>query len=186
MELITLSVARPFIEEWHYSNKVPTGKNIFIGWYSGGVLYAVADYGIGVNAYQASFLSRVTGLNVLNNNMLELKRLCRIEPRNDLLPLTAFISRCHKLLKKDGYRHIVSFSDPMHGHDGGIYKASNFIHLGKTNAENHAIDKDGVIRHRRFYYRHAKRHNLSMAEARLALGLKLVKTEKKDRWFISI
>ena len=30
---IPLTIARPFIEKWHYSRNVPTGKNIFLGWY---------------------------------------------------------------------------------------------------------------------------------------------------------
>ena len=183
--------AKDFIEKWHYSAKCPTGKNIFFGWYYddgpfNDKLYAIVDYGIGVNAYQAKFLSRVTGLNVQNDTLLELKRLARIEPKDEDLNLTQFISKCHKLLKQEGFMYIVSFSDPTHNHTGGIYKASNFRNLGKTNAENHAVEKDGTIRHRRYYFRYAQRNNITNAEARERLGLKLIKTLPKDRWFISL
>jgi hypothetical protein len=49
---IPLTIAKPFIEKWHYSQIAPTGKNVFFGWYitdftGTAILYAVADYGIG-------------------------------------------------------------------------------------------------------------------------------------------
>jgi len=195
---ISQDVAEPFIVKWHYSARCPTGKNIFFGWYVNGIeydlptdlfgesLYAVADYGIGVNPYQAQSLSKLTGIDVQNDKLLELKRLCRIEPKIDKMPLTLFIAKCHKLLKQEGYRFIVSFSDPHYGHNGGIYKAANFQYLGKTNAETHAVEADGTIRHRRLYFRYARRNNVDVQQARQDLGLQLVKTEPKDRWFIQL
>jgi len=149
-------------------------------------LYAVADYGIGVNPYQAAFLSKITNANVENSNLLELKRLCRVEPSISQLPLTAFLSRCHKILKRSGYVFIVSFSDPAQGHNGGIYKAANFTHIGVTNPERHTVDANGVIRHRRYYFRYARRKGISVEQARQELGLELVKTQPKDRWFLAL
>ena len=191
IERIGHKEAKRFIERWHYSQKCPTGKNIFFGWYSDGDifnrnLYAIADYGIGVNPYQAKSLSKLTGFDVKDGSLLEIKRLCRIDPKKPELQLTQFIAGCHKLLKAEGYLFIVSFSDPTFNHSGGIYKAANFIHLGKTNAETHAIENDGTIRHRRYYFRYARRKGISVAQARDELGLKLVKTLPKDRWFLSL
>lgn len=194
--IIELNTARPFIEKWHYSGCVPTGKNIFLGWYAkipesqgdlfGDTLYAVADYGLGINPQQAEFLSNQTGNEVSDGELLELRRLCRIDPACKLLPLTAFLSRCHKLLKQQGYRHIISFSDPTYGHNGGIYKAANFLHLGTTNAEFHTIDKDGNQVHRRRYYRYSRRKNIDVNQARKELGLQRVKTLPKDRWYLAL
>lgn len=195
---ISQEIAKEFIKKWHYSKRCPTGKNIFFGWFVSGKeygieadllgesLYAVADYGIGVNPYQAQSLTKLTGIEIDNNKLLELKRLVRIEPKVDKLPLTLFIAKCHKLLKQEGYCYIVSFSDPNYGHSGGIYKAANFTYLGKTNAETHAVEKDGTVRHRRLYFRYARRNDVSVAQAREELGLKLIKTVPKDRWFIQI
>lgn len=183
---VDLRTAKPFIEKWHYSHVVPTGKNIFFGWWTNECLYAVADFGIGVNAFQASYLSKITGEPVTNSNLLELKRLCRIEPKDDHLPLTHFISLCHKDLKRMGYRYIVSFSDPAHNHSGGIYRASNYQSIGKTNPEVHTVDRNGVVRHRHYYYRYARQHNLTMEQARKELGLTPHKTVPKDRWFYKL
>lgn len=179
-------IANPFILKWHYSKRCPRGKNIHFGWYVDDLLYAVADYGIGVNPYQAQSLAKTTGLDVNENNLLELKRLCRVDPKIESLQLTYFIARCHRLLKQQGFKHVVSFSDPAHGHNGGVYKASNFLYLGQTNSESHAVDKDGNVRHRRQYYRYARSKGLTMEQAREELGLKLIRSVPKDRWFISI
>jgi hypothetical protein len=131
-------VAKAFIEKWHYSKRMPTGKNICFGAYLGDTLYAVADYGTGINPLQAPYLARVTGLPVDKSTLVELKRLCRIEPPMGL-PLTRFLRICHLLLRKQGIKFVVSFSDPAYGHHGGVYKAANFKHLGKSNPEWHVV-----------------------------------------------
>jgi len=185
-----------FIKRYHYSNRATMGKNIYFGWMVRNpkfpsfstikMLYAVANYGKGINPHQAKYLSRKTGFPVNDDNLLELKRLCRVDPRIDCYPLTAFLSRCHKLLRQKGYRYIVAFSDPDAGHHGGIYRAANFTHLGQTNQEYHAVDQKGNLRHRRQYYRYARSRNLTMKQARDKLGLRMQKTSAKDRWFIRI
>lgn len=186
IQQIDPKIAASFIKKWHYSGRCPRGKNIYFGWFMGECLYAVADYGIGINPYQAQSLSAMTGHNIQIDSLLELKRLCRVEPKIEKYPLTQFLSKCHKLLKQMGYCYVVSFSDPTFGHSGGIYKASNFTHLGQTNAEYHAVDKDGTVRHRRYYYRYARSKGINMEQARDELGLELVRTLPKDRWFIQI
>ena len=185
VRFISQKEAKPFIEQWHYSKRCPTGKNIFFGAYLGDTLYAVADYGIGVNPVQAAYLARVTGLPVSKSNLIELKRLCRIEPPMSL-PLTKFLRICHLLLREQGVTFVVSFSDPANGHNGGIYKAANFKHLGKSNAEWHVVDKNGVLRHRVYVYRYARRKGITLEQARQELGLKRVRTVAKDRWFLAI
>jgi len=186
-ETISHREAKEFIEYWHYSHKIPTAKNILFGWRQDVLnLYAVACYGIGVNPYQANYLSRVTGCDVTNGTLVELKRLCRAEPKCENMPLTAFLSRCHRMLKKDGIRYVVSFSDPEYGHDGGIYKAANFQHIGKTNSEFHLLDGYGVLHHRRVAQRYKERHGCTVGEAREALGMVRHKVCPKDRWFLDL
>jgi hypothetical protein len=185
VRLIRQKEAEPFIEQWHYSKRCPTGKNTFFGAYLGDTLYAVADYGIGVNPVQAAYLARVTGLPVSKSNLMELKRLCRIEPPMSLR-LTKFLRICHLLLRKQGVKFVVSFSDPANGHNGGIYKAANFKHLGKSAAEWHVVDKNGVLRHRLYAFRYAKRKGIPLVQARHELELKRVKTVQKDRWFLAL
>ena len=169
---LDFKTAEAFIEKWHYSHNAPSGKNVCFGWFIGDVLYAVASYGHGANMNDPwKFLKRTTGLPVKKSNLYELKRLCRVEPDSGY-PLTKFLSVCHRMLKKeDGIRFIISFSDPTHNtgftpvagreyNSGGIYRAANFKHLGKTSAEMHVINRDGEIIHRRVAYKRMWRENL--------------------------
>ena len=187
IQQIGRETAAPFIEQWHYLHTVPTGKNIFFGRYDDDqTLYAVANYGIGVNNYQAAYLGRHTGYDVTPDTLLELKRMCRREPKQETMPLTRFLKICHHALKKQGVRFIIAFSDPEQGHNGGIYKAANFTYLGKTNSERHLIDTDGTLVHRRRVLRYMERHTLNAASARRQLGLTIIKTMSKERWFLAL
>lgn len=183
---ISLNDAKQFIETWHYSKIVPAGQNIFFGWFLENDLYAVANYGIGVNTYQSSFLSRQTGFDIKDENLVELKRLCRKEPKKQNFPLTKFLSICHKQLKKMNYKFVVSFSDPEHKHNGGIYKAANFMHLGITRPEIHFVDKNGEFVHRRIPRHHQQKTGISFKEAVKKLQLTAKITKPKDRWFIKL
>lgn len=163
-------VAQVFVEMWHYSGTLPTGKNIYYGWFIDRELYAVAVYGLSANKNLATFLARATNKPVTATNLLELRRLCRSEPARRDYQLTRFLAKCHKLLRRNhDARFVVSYSDPAHGHDGKIYKAANFMHLGATAAEIQSLDAQGQLVHRR-HGRTARR----------------VTTRPKDRWFLDL
>lgn len=166
--------AKSWVEKWHYSKRIPTGKNYLFGLYHEADLYAVAVYGTGVNPYQAKFLEV--------HNVVELKRLARSDPKLDY-PMTKFISKTVKMLKTEiRFQCLVSFSDPEQGHEGTLYKAAGFKFAGLTNAEWHLIDSDGNKRHRKYAHRYARRNDVTIAEARDELGVKRIKTEPKRRW----
>lgn len=186
IKIIEHKIAKPFIEKWHYSKKVPRGRNIFFGVYVEDVLYAVVNYGDGVNTHQSSFVSDLIQEDIFPEELLELKRLCRVEPRNDAVPLTKVLSICHKILRQRDYKIIIAFSDPAYGHTGGIYKAGNFLHVGQTREEVHYVDESGTIRHRRFPYKYAKSKGTTMKEAIKKLKLKPIKTPRKDRWLMRL
>lgn len=171
---ISHGMAKSWVERWHYSKRMPTGKNLCYGLWSGPMLYAVIIYGIGVNPFQAKFLGV--------SRVLEIKRMCRVEPRQEY-PLSRFIALTMKMAVR---RHpcdcVVAFADPDQDHKGTVYKASGFTLHGKTNAEWHLIDADGNTRHRRYAFRHARRNGSTLAESRDALGCTRVKTAPKLRW----
>ena len=172
---INHKTAKLWVEKWHYSKRIPTGKNICYGLFANGNLYAVIVYGIGVNPYQAKFLGV--------KNVIEIKRMCRSEPPIDGFPLSKFISITSKMVAKEcKFDCIVAFADPEQGHEGTVYKASNFTFHGKTNPEWHLVDVDGNVRHRRFAYRHARRNNISVSDSRKELKLTRIKTLEKYRW----
>jgi len=163
---------------WHYSHRIPTGKNICFGLWYGDELYAVIVYGIGVNPYQATFL------NV--QSVIEIKRMCRSEPKKNY-ELSRFIRLSLKMAKKImDFHAVVAFADTEQGHEGTVYKAAGFTHEGYTNPEWHLIGEDGEKRHRRYAFRMARRNRITVSEARNALGMKRVKTKPKHRWVLRL
>jgi len=166
--------AKKFVEKWHYSKRMPTGKNICYQLGNSKEVYAVIVYGIGVNPYQAKSLGV--------SSCLEIKRMCRTEPKQKY-ELSRFISITIKMVTKEhNVDAIVAFADPEQGHEGIVYKASGFKHEGKTNPEWHLIDKDGNKRHRRLAFRYARRKNITIEQAREELGMERSITLPKHRW----
>lgn len=166
--------AEKWVVKWHYSHRIPGGKNICFGLYADNSLYAVIVYGIGVNPYQAKFL----GVECV----LEIKRMCRAEPALPY-PLSRFIALTAKMAAKE-YPHdcLIAFADPEQGHEGTVYKASGFKMHGMTNAEWHLEDETGEKRHRRLDYHHARKNGQTVAESRDQMNLKRVRTAPKYRW----
>lgn len=185
---VTRKDVLPIIEKYHYSHHVPPVIRRYFGWYCGYDLYAVATYGIGVNSNLPGFLARTTGLPVENKNLVELTRLARIGTKDDKpAPLTKFLAVCHRLLFKEGYRYIVSFSDPDYNPYGGIYSAAGFTLLGFTNAEIDIIDKNGRKLNRRTLYDWRKKNgNPTIDDACNLLGYRKIKTPPKKRWFLAL
>ena len=65
-------------------------------------------------------------------SVLELRRLVLIDetPRNSE---SFFIGRALRWLKRNTeVEVVVSYADPAHGHEGVVYRASNFTHVGFT------------------------------------------------------
>lgn len=119
---------RDFIEEWHYSKNINglTSTYCFKLTHNdeliGGMIYGKLGM---ANVYK----------KYVNNieELLELKRLCCIDntPKNTE---SFFISKTLKWLKKNtDVKIIISYADPFYGHDGIIYRASNFEHVGFTS-----------------------------------------------------
>lgn len=188
----SLAEARPFIERWHYSKSCPAGMNIFFGFEHGQMadlfsqeFYAVACYGISSSPQIHKSLSRQTGRKVTLSNLLELRRLCRREPAEEI-PLTWFLSQCHRRLKQKGYKFIVSFSDPDFGHNGGIYRAANFVHLGKTKSEVHFFEPDGRFIHRKTLTNQAAAIGSTVQNVVAEKNLQPASSSPKDRWFLQI
>jgi hypothetical protein len=81
-------------------------------------------------------------------SVIELNRLCCIDgtPTNTE---SYFIGKAIRWIKQHtDYKLILSYADTKQGHDGVIYKATNFIHLGMTSLSR-ALIADGEVYHAR-------------------------------------
>ena len=178
VESVPHRTAKGFVERWHYSKRMPTGKNIcFAVWHSAEI-YAVVVFGVGVNPYQAAFLGV--------GSVMEIKRMCRSEPKKEF-EMSKFIRiALRKVRKTSQIDAVVAFADPEQGHEGTVYKAAGFTHEGMTNAEWHLIGADGERRHRRFAFRKARRENITVGQARASLGLERIQCPPKHRWVLRL
>lgn len=127
VEPTTIEVARPFVQQWHYSKSV-NGLRVahcFALWHDG-VLLGVAVFGaLGMANVWKRYAEK-------EEDILELRRLCCIDdtPKNTE---SFFVSKCLLWLRKNTQvKRIISYADTNYNHQGIIYKASNFKCLGET------------------------------------------------------
>jgi hypothetical protein len=134
---VTRAIITGFVEKWHYSHNINgiTDEYSF-GLYYDNNLIGAAIFGTpatpGVaEAYSDGGLWRVT----------ELRRLCCIDntPRNTE---SYFIGRMLDWLRRNTTVDIIlSYADTTYGHQGTIYKATNFSLIGQSPAVDKILYK---------------------------------------------
>lgn len=133
---IEFSIARPFVEKWHYAHSV---KGISPDYCFG--LFSCKDRLLGVAMYRTP-PHWVAGAYSKNpKKVTELRRLCCIDdtPKNIE---SFFISKTLIWLKKNTDLELVlSYADTTQGHIGIIYKASNFMFRGISKPERKILYK---------------------------------------------
>lgn len=138
-----------FIEKHHYSHNVNGVQSIYhFGLFREGNFGLPTMIGAMMYAYP-SMPSTAAKYNPMNpDRCLELRRLVCIDdtPKNTE---SYFIGQTFKWLKQyTDMEVIVSFADTHYGHDGVIYKATNFEYLGET-AKGQVLMVDGKEMHSR-------------------------------------
>lgn len=127
VELCERKDVSAFIEEWHYSKNV----NGLISDYC----FKLLD---GEKIIGAMIYGRIAMAGVWKkyaekeSDLTELRRLCCIDdtPKNTE---SYFIGATLRWLKKNtGIKRVISYADTTYNHEGTIYKASNFKHIGMT------------------------------------------------------
>lgn len=136
---------KSFIEKWHYSGSIKgVSTQYCFGLYSNDVLIGAIIYG-----YPA-MPSVWKKYSNKKESLLELRRLCCIDdtPKNTE---SYFIAKTLRWLKKNTeIKKIISYSDLTYGHEGVVYKASNFKKVGETKPCRVIKDvKTGKIYHDR-------------------------------------
>ena len=130
VEPVPRSAIQPFVEKWHYSHSTNGVQHtqcfaLFDGMTMiGAMIYALPSM-------------KATAAKYNPDNPLrcwELRRLCCIDdtPTNTE---SYFIGKTLRWLKQNtDTQVIISYSDLHQGHEGTIYKASNFINIGQSPA----------------------------------------------------
>lgn len=128
-------------EHWHYSKCLPRGKLFRVG------VWEDSSY-IGVVIF-----SRGAAINIAKPYGLEQTEcveLTRIALRNHRHFVSEIMMKALHMLKETnpGLRLIVSYADPMQGHNGSIYQATNWVYTGITPKQR-AWKVNGKIVHPR-------------------------------------
>ena len=140
---------KQFIKKWHYSHRVHGLKTKYsFGLFREGKFGLDEMIGAMLYALPAMLGPAEKYYPKDPNKVLELSRLCCIDdtPTNTE---SYFIGKSLKWLRQNtDYKVITSYADPEQGHEGVIYKATNFIHSGMTNGDR-AVLVDGERYHSR-------------------------------------
>jgi hypothetical protein len=143
--------ARAFVEAHHYSGSWPSPR-LRYGLYHG-------DHLVGVAVFSVPMQSRVLTIPfpslVPMWESLELGRFVLL----DQVPANGeswFLARCFELIRREGVKGVVSFSDPVPrttadggvvfpGHIGYIYQGSNAIRAGRSTTRTLTLLPDGTV-----------------------------------------
>lgn len=111
-------------EHWHYSHKIPAGNLFSVGVWDD-------DHFLGVVIFSHGANPRI-GIPY-NLTQYQCVELTRVALRNHKgVFVSEIMAKAIKYLKKHNPKLIliVSYSDPVQGHKGGIYQATNWIYVG--------------------------------------------------------
>jgi hypothetical protein len=125
---VNRSDIKEFIEKWHYSQSINGCKASFCY-----ALYNETDEMMGALFYGGmAMANQWKKFGEQENDVIELRRLCCVNdtPKN---AESFFIGWSLRELRKDwGGKIVVSYADKEYGHEGIIYKASNWEMTGET------------------------------------------------------
>jgi hypothetical protein len=144
---VSATLGKLFVREHHYSGGIHNGPMCY------GLYERVGMRLVGVCAFATPASERVCasifGLE-FKRSVTELHRLVLLDeiPKNSE---SFFISGALRLLRQDRpkYAAVVSFADPMEGHRGTIYQATNAMYSGTTERRRFWRDETGRLRHPR-------------------------------------
>ncbi len=112
--------AEAMVLRHHYSRRVPSNVQMVGSLHLDGGLFG----GDGLMVAAAFWAFPPTRWA---EQVVELARLVR---GNDRVPLTFLLSRCVRELRRQGHDLLVSFADKTQGHEGYVYRASNWRYSG--------------------------------------------------------
>jgi len=166
----THEAAKFACENWHYSKTLPVGKTVKIGAWENGKFIGVAIFCWGMNLN----LGKPYGLK-----LTETCELVRMAFSAHKCQISQVLSLAIKFLKKQssGLKLIVSFADPVEGHYGGIYQATNWIYSGQSKPSY-----EWRLGNRRLNKRAFTGHNFGKEKAKIPFGAKKIETPGKHRY----
>lgn len=162
--------AKYAVAKWHYSGTLSSSKNVYIGVWEIEKFIGVIVFGIGAG-------------NVTNGTKYGLSRTCEMAEMTRVAlanhhksPVSRIVSIAIRMMKRQspGVRLIISMSDPVQGHVGGIYQAGGWIYTGTTAPDV------------QYFFRGQWRHHRTVTNSVSATGLKSRPLPGKHRYLMPL
>ena len=162
----------------HYSGSMPSGRLVCVGAWEAGVFVGAVVFGRGAS----SEIHSPFGLQ-----QSEVCELCRVALGPHSAPTSQIVSIAVRLLRRfcPGLRLLVSYSDPEHGHHGGIYQAMNWLYLGTTNRES-LIRLNGRLLHPRTVASRYRTRSIEWLRLHIDADAGHVRTRPKHRYVLPL
>lgn len=135
--------AKYAVEKWHYSHRMPAGRNVYIGVWENEKYIGCILFGMGSG-------NSTNGTRYGLASSHEMAELTRVALTKHCAPVSRILSVAIRMLQKQspGIRLIISMADPNVGHIGGIYQAGNWIYTGETKPDVMYFSKGEWVHHR--------------------------------------
>lgn len=154
----------------HYSGSCPRATRFAFGLFDGERMIGVCLFGLPTR----------NQARLKYDGMLELTRLF-VEDGTPKNTESYFISRCLNSLKKEKeILGVISYADPNVGHQGIVYKASNFTFLSKTQSSYHYLNTENKRVHIKGVWDRAKKNGITEKEQAAVEGLTKVSDQPKN------
>ncbi len=138
------STANEFLSKHHYAGYGRTATVIY-GIHESNNLVAMVKFSPVVRKEVA------VSIGLDQNTAIELDRLA-IHPDHQYKNFASHIlSRVVRKFRKSQYQAIVSFADTEQGHHGGVYRASNWIHISDSSTSYYYIRNDEIMNKKTLY-----------------------------------
>jgi len=120
------------VMNWHYSKAMPSGKLVKVGVWENDIFIGVVLFGMGANCN----LSKI--IHMANTEVCELVRVALNKHKTEV---TKIVSIAIKMLKKfcPKLKAIISYADMDQNHEGIIYRAGNWDHIGFVTDEHYLL-----------------------------------------------
>ncbi len=173
LDWATYEAAKYSVMNWHYSRAMPSGKLVKIGVWENKKFIGTVIYGLGANMN----LSKIIGLKCT-----EVCELVRVALDRHESPVTRIISISLSMLRKlcPGLKAVISYADKDQGHDGIIYRAGNWQHIGYATDEHYLIN--GIKKHPRTIGAKYGTRSLVWLKKNVDPNVKTIKTKGKHRF----
>lgn len=178
VDFCSFDAAKFAVTRWHYSEAMPAGRLVQIGAWEDGKFVGTILFSHGATHK----LAEQWGLD--RNEACE---MTRVAFRRHKAPVTQALSKALTLLRETNptMRLVISFSDPVQQHHGGIYQAGNWIYTGASGRSVEFI-VNGIQYHARSIHAKGWKQTVPWLQENIDPDARSVRVPGKHRYLMPL